>query len=186
MSFTRLADVFAYLNSEQSRQDGITSHDYCLLTALANYTSPDGAPAYPSLPHLCQLTRLKRTTVKASLKHLERLGLLSRTITRGVHGFSLYTLLVPKGSCGDPLPTAKGSCGDPLPPAKGRVATSKGSCGDPNPVRDPGKKEKMRAHAPEEREKQERHLAWLGVTPDSDVWKAGMNGYLTATTDSSD
>lgn len=171
MSFSMLADVFAYLNSEQSHLDKINSHDYCVLTAISNYMGKDGTPAYPALPHLCKLTRLSRSSLQRSIAKLERLGRLDRQPGAKPHASTRYTLPLDRGSCETPL-EARGSCETP----------PRGIPQLPNPgMSEPEEREKSYAHAPEEGEKRRHFLDWLGCTPNSDVWVASMNGYLQET-----
>jgi hypothetical protein len=89
MSFTSLADVDAYVQS----QDTITSNEILVLTALAQRANEHGR-AFPSLATLHRYTRLSIRTIRYTLRKLEARSAM-QTILEPGYRTPTYQLLIP-------------------------------------------------------------------------------------------
>jgi hypothetical protein len=155
MSWQSLADVFAYVQ----RTDDLTTAEVVVLLAIANHTNEYGTGAFPSRPLLMTLTKLSRTTLRCTIRSLEKRGVLTTMLWRGRRGRQVYTLHVPaasrKGTPTGPLASKKGTAGTPK---KGRLPS-------PDPFTD--------NHVPPEKLK--AILASLDVSPDSRIYQWTLN-----------
>ena len=89
MSFTSLADVDAYVQS----QDSITSNEILVLTALAQRANAHRC-AFPSLATLHRYTRLSIRTIRYTLRKLEARKVMETILEPG-YRTPTYQLLIP-------------------------------------------------------------------------------------------